>query len=225
MPEVEAAEPSQAAPTQPSPLQPPGQAGGAPAEALARPPPGAAAAAVAAPAGAAMGVPLEATSAPTGTTGTTTTQRRGATAKFASQITPPSAGDSKGGTPLSQAGFKRTVAGKGQQLTLLSLEVHADSRWGGWGRGKEGSMVCVLQGRQWATQQGCRGQPCRVHSFAGLAYVLPESCWQAKKSCLTCVLHSNCFKCRYSAPYTGCTTACTASMLIVPMPSWHSVCA
>lgn len=44
------------------------------------------------------------------------------------QITPPSCVGSAGATPLSQAGFKRTVAGKGQQLTLLAVEVHADGR-------------------------------------------------------------------------------------------------
>ena len=40
-------------------------------------------------------------------------------------------GGGAGPTPLSQAGFKqrRCVAGKGQQLTLLSLELHADCRW------------------------------------------------------------------------------------------------
>ncbi|KAK9829480.1 hypothetical protein WJX72_006119 [[Myrmecia] bisecta] len=49
--------------------------------------------------------------------------------KFVSQITPPSpAAGASGPTPLSQAGFKRLVAGKGQQLTLLSVEVHADCR-------------------------------------------------------------------------------------------------
>ena len=46
-----------------------------------------------------------------------------------SQITPPSpAVGASGPTPLSQAGFKRLVPGKGHQLTLLSLEVHADCR-------------------------------------------------------------------------------------------------
>ena len=56
------------------------------------------------------------------------TQR--ASRRFVSQITPPSPGGASAGTPLSQAGFKqrRCVAGKGQQLTLLSVEVHADSR-------------------------------------------------------------------------------------------------
>lgn len=56
---------------------------------------------------------------------------------FISQITPPSpglgGGSAAAATPLSQAGFKmrRCVSGKGQQLTLLSLELHADSRYGG----------------------------------------------------------------------------------------------
>ena len=47
------------------------------------------------------------------------------------QISPvtPAVG-SGGATPLSQAGFKHTVAGKGQQLTLAAVEVHADSRYG-----------------------------------------------------------------------------------------------
>ncbi|KAK9861361.1 hypothetical protein WJX84_007914, partial [Apatococcus fuscideae] len=50
-------------------------------------------------------------------------------ARFVSQITPPSpAVGGSGPTPLSQAGFKRLVPGKGHQLTLLSLEVHADCR-------------------------------------------------------------------------------------------------
>lgn len=64
------------------------------------------------------------------------TQRQRA-AGFISQITPPSPGlgGSGGATPLSQAGFKqrRCVAGKGQQLTLLSLELHAECRCA-WGR-------------------------------------------------------------------------------------------
>lgn len=45
-----------------------------------------------------------------------------------SQITGPSPEAAKSRTPLSQAGFKWRVAGKGQQLTLLSIEVHAASR-------------------------------------------------------------------------------------------------
>ncbi|KAK9800905.1 hypothetical protein WJX73_009136 [Symbiochloris irregularis] len=50
-------------------------------------------------------------------------------AKFTSQITPPSASRPPGEhTPVSQAGFKHSVVGKGQQLTLLSLEVQADCR-------------------------------------------------------------------------------------------------
>ena len=51
-------------------------------------------------------------------------------ARWTSQITPPSpAGGSDGGvTPVSQAGFRRLVPGKGQGLTLLSVEVHADTR-------------------------------------------------------------------------------------------------
>lgn len=44
------------------------------------------------------------------------------------QITPPSCVGSAGATPLSQSGFKRSVAGKGQQLTFLAVEVHADCR-------------------------------------------------------------------------------------------------
>ena len=39
-------------------------------------------------------------------------------------------GTGGGATPLSQAGFKRLVPGKGQQLTLLSVEVQADCRCG-----------------------------------------------------------------------------------------------
>ncbi len=50
--------------------------------------------------------------------------------RFVSQITPPSpASGMSGPTPVSQAGFRRLVPGKGQQLTLLSLEVHADTRY------------------------------------------------------------------------------------------------
>ncbi len=49
---------------------------------------------------------------------------------WTSQITAPSpAAGSAGATPLSQAGFRRLVAGKGQNLTLLSIEVHADTRF------------------------------------------------------------------------------------------------
>ena len=49
---------------------------------------------------------------------------------FVSQITPPSpASGMSGPTPVSQAGFRRLVPGKGQQLTLLSVEVHADTRY------------------------------------------------------------------------------------------------
>lgn len=75
-------------------------------------------------------------------------QRQG----FVSQITPPSPGLGSGGTagatPLSQAGFKmrRCVSGKGQQLTLLSLELHADSRCGqrqGY-RGCKALSLCFL---------------------------------------------------------------------------------
>ena len=48
---------------------------------------------------------------------------------FVSQITPPSpASGMSGPTPVSQAGFRKLVPGKGQQLTLLSIEVHADTR-------------------------------------------------------------------------------------------------
>lgn len=53
-------------------------------------------------------------------------QRQG----FVSQITPPSpVSGVSGPTPVSQAGFRRLVPGKGQQLTLLSIEVHADTRY------------------------------------------------------------------------------------------------
>lgn len=46
-----------------------------------------------------------------------------------SQITAPSpAAGSDGVTPVSQAGFRRLIPGKGQNLTLLSIEVHADTR-------------------------------------------------------------------------------------------------
>ncbi len=47
-----------------------------------------------------------------------------------SQITPPSpVSGVSGPTPVSQSGFRRLVPGKGQQLTLLSIEVHADTRY------------------------------------------------------------------------------------------------
>lgn len=52
---------------------------------------------------------------------------------FISQITPPSeahAPTSQGGgaTPSSQIGFKRTITGKGEGLTLACVEIHAESR-------------------------------------------------------------------------------------------------
>lgn len=50
-------------------------------------------------------------------------------ARWVSQITPPSPAAGSGGrTPVSQAGFRTVVPGKGQGLMLLSIEVHADSR-------------------------------------------------------------------------------------------------
>lgn len=49
-------------------------------------------------------------------------------ARLESQITGASPKAIKSQTPVSQAGFKWRVAGKGQQLTLLSIEVHAASR-------------------------------------------------------------------------------------------------
>ena len=46
------------------------------------------------------------------------------------QITPPSVlKETSAPVPVSQLGFKRLVPGKGQQLTLLSLEVHAATRY------------------------------------------------------------------------------------------------
>ena len=52
-----------------------------------------------------------------------------ATAKrWTSQITPPSPAIRGEATPVSQAGFRRLVPGKGQNLTLLSIELHADTR-------------------------------------------------------------------------------------------------
>lgn len=51
-----------------------------------------------------------------------------ARSQFVSQITPPSLGGGKTATPSSQLGFKRVIAGKGQGLTLASIEVHADCR-------------------------------------------------------------------------------------------------
>lgn len=53
-----------------------------------------------------------------------------ATAKrWTSQITPPSPAVRGEATPVSQAGFRRLVPGKGQNLTLLSIELHADTRF------------------------------------------------------------------------------------------------
>jgi hypothetical protein len=50
--------------------------------------------------------------------------------RLSSQITPPAGtGTSAGRTPVSQAGFRRLVPGKGQQLAMLSIEVHADCRF------------------------------------------------------------------------------------------------
>lgn len=97
------------------------------------------------------------------------TQRR--PRAFISQITPPSPGLGSGSaaaaTPLSQAGFKmrRCVSGKGQQLTLLSLEVHADSRCAGqrdctvFG---VGAVCLVAQGMQ------ARACPPARHAVAAL---------------------------------------------------------
>ena len=78
---------------------------------------------------AAVPSPLSSAGTAAATAATAAQRRQG----FVSQITPPSPGlgGGAGPTPLSQAGFKqrRCVAGKGQQLTLLSLELHADCRW------------------------------------------------------------------------------------------------
>ena len=64
--------------------------------------------------------------AATGVGGHNRRQRPG----LVSQITPPSPVTGVSGpTPVSQAGFRRLVPGKGQQLTLLSIEVHADTRY------------------------------------------------------------------------------------------------
>ena len=80
----------------------------------------AAAAAAAAAAGNVAG-----SGAATGVGGPKNKQRQG----LVSQITPPSpVSGVSGPTPVSQAGFRRLVPGKGQQLTLLSIEVHADTR-------------------------------------------------------------------------------------------------
>lgn len=95
--------------------------------------------------------------APTQLTAAETQRRRQG---FVSQITPPSPGlgGSAGATPLSQAGFKqrRCVAGKGQQLTLLSLELHAESRWGRAGPGwktlvamRSRSLGCACFASRW----------------------------------------------------------------------------
>lgn len=49
--------------------------------------------------------------------------------RWTSQITPPSPAVRGEATPVSQSGFRRLVPGKGQNLTLLSIELHADTRW------------------------------------------------------------------------------------------------
>ncbi len=83
--------------------------------------PAAAVAAAAAAAGKVAG-----SGAATAVGGPNNRQRQG----LVSQITPPSpVSGVSGPTPVSQAGFRRLVPGKGQQLTLLSIEVHADTRY------------------------------------------------------------------------------------------------
>ncbi|KAL6779569.1 POLZ1 [Auxenochlorella protothecoides x Auxenochlorella symbiontica] len=49
-------------------------------------------------------------------------------AMLPSMLSPAHSAPAAGDTPLEQTGFKRVVDGKGQQLTLLSVEVHAESR-------------------------------------------------------------------------------------------------
>ena len=49
--------------------------------------------------------------------------------RWTSQITPPSPAVRGEATPVSQSGFRRLVPGKGQNLTLLSIELHADTRY------------------------------------------------------------------------------------------------
>ena len=79
-----------------------------------------------APAAAAAAGKVAGSDAATGVGGHNNRQRQG----LVSQITPPSpVSGVSGPTPVSQAGFRRLVPGKGQQLTLLSIEVHADTRY------------------------------------------------------------------------------------------------
>ena len=86
----------------------------------------AAAAAPAAAVTAAAAGKVAGSGAATGVGGHNNRQRQG----LVSQITPPSpVSGVSGPTPVSQAGFRRLVPGKGQQLTLLSIEVHADTRY------------------------------------------------------------------------------------------------
>ncbi|DBA81937.1 hypothetical protein WJX77_000726 [Trebouxia sp. C0004] len=78
-----------------------------------------------APAAAAAAGKVAGSGAATGVGGPNNRHRQG----LVSQITPPSpVSGVSGPTPVSQAGFRRLVPGKGQQLTLLSIEVHADTR-------------------------------------------------------------------------------------------------
>ena len=86
----------------------------------------AAPAAVTAAAAAAAAGKVAGSGGATGVGGPNNRQRQG----LVSQITPPSpVSGVSGPTPVSQAGFRRLVPGKGQQLTLLSIEVHADTRY------------------------------------------------------------------------------------------------
>ncbi len=62
--------------------------------------------------------------------------------------------------PLSQAGFKRVVPGKGQQLTLLSVEVLTDCRCApGVGAGRYHNHMALLSCALpvWRRQAGRHG--------------------------------------------------------------------
>ena len=80
-------------------------------------------------------------------------------ARFVSQITGPSPAEGASGpTPLSQAGYKRLVPGKGHQLTLLSLEVHADCRY-----------VPITLRKLWYHLPQCTAEPAAIWPDIALA--------------------------------------------------------
>eukprot|EP00887_Chlorella_sp_A99_P007603 scaffold20.g7603.t1 len=65
---------------------------------------------------------------PGSATGGPATSHKQRQKQFVSMVSPPSSGRGGKATPFSQGVFKHCIQGKGQQLTLLCLEMHADSR-------------------------------------------------------------------------------------------------